>query len=474
MKVLFAVSEAAPFMKTGGLGDVAGSLPIALKNKDIDTAVIMPLYPKIRCEYNDKLEFIGSTYMHLAWRSSYVGIFKLTYENVDFYFIDNEYYFKRSSCYGEADDGERFAYFSKAVLEVLRTIDFVPDIIHLHDWQTGLIPLLLRDAYSGVPEYKNIKTVFTIHNIEYQGKCGLDFPDYVLGASNWSLPVLRQDECTNFMKGAIVMADKVTTVSETYSYEIRNEYYAHGLSYILNQNAYKLCGIVNGIDYNIFNPETDKYIYSNYSLKKLSGKAENKLALQKELGLEKNADAPIIAMITRLTGHKGIDLVKCIFHDLMQKNVQFVLLGTGEAEYENFFRDMQNQYPGKVSANITFNNELSHKIYAASDIYLMPSKAEPCGLSQLIAMRYGTIPVVRETGGLVDTVKPYNPENDEGTGFTFKTYNAHDMLDALSRAADAYSNKTLRRKLIKKCMQYDSSWDASADKYIDLYYDLLK
>lgn len=470
MNILFAASEAAPFIKTGGLGDVAQSLPQQLeKDENIEVRVVIPYYKSIKENPNFKVSFLTSFGVDLAWRRVHVGVFTAVYKGVTYYLVDNEFYFYRDGCYGYYDDGERFAYFSKAILEMLMHIDFAPDIIHINDWQTALVPAFLRAQYCHMQKYSHIRTVLTIHNIEYQGKVPNEFLSYVLGMDEGMRNVLTYGDCLNFLKSAIVLCDKITTVSKTYSFEIRYAYYAHGLEKILEENSYKLCGITNGINTDIFNPNKDKNIYVNYKAGEVLKKQDNKLALQKDLGLEQNPDIPMVSMITRLVSHKGLDLVECVSKEIMDLGVQFVVVGTGDEKYENHFRHMAYVYPGKVSANIKFDTALASKVYAGSDIFLMPSKSEPCGLSQLIAMRYGTIPVVRETGGLFDTVPALNTDTLEGRGFTFKVYNAHDMLDAVRRAVDFYHDKVKYTKVVKNIMKYDCSWKKAASEYINVY-----
>lgn len=471
MKILFAASEAAPFIKSGGLGDVLEALPKALSENDsYDVSVILPYYRSLKINPDFKPEFVTNFYMPLGWRASYVGVFRLKVKKVTYYFIDNEYYFNRDGgYYGHYDDGERFAYFSKAVLESLRYINYMPDIIHLNDWQTACIPVFYKAFYKNIPEYSHIKTVFTIHNIEYQGKMPLEFREATMGLSDEFAGVMEYDGCVNFMKSAIVLSDRITTVSETYSHEIMHAYFSHGLDPILRENEYKLTGIVNGINEEIFNPKTDKNLARNYSVGNLSGKAACKCALQSKLGLEIRNDIPIVSMVTRLVSHKGLDLVERVLPDMLNDNIQFVVVGTGDDKYEEMFRFAEYNYRGKMAACITFSSSLASEVYAGSDIFLMPSKSEPCGLSQLIAMRYGTIPVVRETGGLYDTVPALNPETMDGLGFTFKLFNAHDMLDAVRRATSFWHDSNKREKLIKKLMRRDSSWTEPVKAYANIY-----
>lgn len=470
MKVLFASSEAYPFAMSGGLADVAGALPKALRKRFVGCRVIMPLYSSISEEMRKKMTFLCNITVPVSWRRQYCGVFEAHVDGVIYYLIDNQYYFKRDGLYGHFDDAERFAFFSRAVLEVIAHIDFVPDIIHCNDWQTALIPLYLNLFYKSNPLYKDIKTVFTIHNIQYQGKYGHNLTGDVLGIPAECESLLDYDNCINLMKGAIQCCDKITTVSPTYSKEILDPYFSHGLDGILKQFTYKLTGIVNGIDTQVYNPETDPLIYKNYSVDEIDAKAYNKKMLQKELGLPEKADTPIIGIVTRLVKHKGIDLVKHVFEELLQKDVQFAILGSGEWEFEAFFNSMADKYPDKVGLTLGFKPQLAHRIYAGADIFLMPSQSEPCGLAQMVALRYGTIPIVRETGGLNDTIK--DSGDGKGNGFTFKSYNAHDMQNTVWRALDGYSDKKGWAILRKRAMECDNSWSASANAYIRLYKEL--
>ena len=476
MKILFAASEAAPYIKTGGLGDVMEALPAEIcKKTDDEVCVFLPYYKKIKFESDFCIELVKDFKTTLSWRNIYVGLFKAVSKNkkLTYYFIDNEYYFNRDDLYGYYDDGERFAYFCKAVLDSIQYIDFVPDIIHCNDWQTAAIPVLLNAFYRHSELYAKIKTVFTIHNIEYQGQVPDSFMEEILGLDEKYMPVLHLGDCVNLMKSAIVTADRITTVSKTYSFEIRNAYYARGLEGILSENGEKIRGIVNGINILLYNPKTDNCLEKNYSANDVSGKAACKQALQSELGLPERENVPVVAMIGRLVGHKGLELVKYVIGDIIARDIQFVVLGTGDKEFEDLFRNLQYANSEKMSINIKFDTCLANRIYAGADIFLMPSKSEPCGLAQLIAMRYGTIPIVRETGGLVDTVPPLNVVTLEGKGFTFKGYNAHDMLGAIDRAIAFYhEDKDKLSKLIKKLIKTDSSWDKPSMEYIDLYKEI--
>lgn len=471
MKVLFAASEAYPFAMSGGLADVAGALPKALRKRFVGCRVVLPMYSTIAQELKDKMTFITSITVPVAWRRQYCGIFEAHVDGVIYYLIDNQYYFKRDSLYGHYDDAERFAFFSRAVLEIIPYIDFTPDIIHCNDWQTALIPVYLNAFYRFNPLYGNMKTVFTIHNIQYQGKYGHELTEDVLGLPPENASLIDYDRCVNFMKGAIQCADKVTTVSPTYSREILDPYYSHGLDTILKMFTFKLTGIVNGIDTEVYNPETDPLIYKNFSVKKIDGKAVNKRKLQEELGLPQKADTPVIGIVTRLVKHKGIDLVKCVFEDMLRADLQFAILGSGEWEFETFFSEMAKKYPDKVGLKLGFNPQLAHRIYAGADIFLMPSQSEPCGLAQMVALRYGTIPIVRETGGLNDTIK--DSGDGEGNGFTFKSYNAHDMLNTVWRAITGYADKEGWAVLRDRAMKCDNSWGTSANAYIKLYKEII-
>ena len=467
-KILFVASEARPFIATGGLADVIGSLPQALaKDPAYDIRVVLPLYSDIKQEMRRKMSFLGNIYVPLAWRSQYCGIFRCKQEGVTYYFLDNEYYFKRGGCYGFYDDGERFAFFSRGVMEFLPFIGFYPDVLHCHDWQAALASIYLKTIYSKRPEYYNIRALFTIHNIEYQGKYSLDILEDLFGIPNEYKNLLEFDGCINLMKGAIECSEKFSTVSPTYANEIKTAQYAHGLQSVICKNAAKLTGVLNGIDVNSYDPTTDKSLFANYSPDNFEGKTICKKELQKMLGLPEK-DVPIIAMITRLVSHKGIELVKTVAEDILHEDLQFVLLGTGDTAYENYFRDLGKRYESKVSANIAFNGDLSRKIYSGSDIFLMPSVSEPCGLSQMIASRYATVPVVRETGGLYDSIKPYG---NGGNGFTFASCNAYDMLYVIHEALNTYKNKEEWTALMKKAASTDFSWSHSANEYKKLYED---
>lgn len=472
MKVLYATSEALPFIASGGLGDVAGSLPHALRKRLIGCRVVLPMYDTIKQELKDTMKFITHISVPVAWRRQYCGIFEAKHNGVIYYLIDNQYYFKRDTIYGHYDDAERFAFFSRAVLEIIPYIDFKPDIIHCNDWQTALTPVYYSAMYANSPGYENIKTIFTIHNIQYQGVYGKELLEDVLGIPADKASLLEYDGCINFMKGAIECADKVTTVSPSYADEILDPWYSHGLDSILNERRYKLSGILNGIDTVGYDPATDKCIKANFSADDVSSKKIDKKALQKEMGLPVKPGVPVIGMVTRLVSHKGLDLVKGILDELLATSeMQLVVLGSGDYEYESYFRWIAEKYPDKVGLRIGFVPELARKIYAGADMFLMPSKSEPCGLSQMVALRYGTVPIVRETGGLRDSITDCG--DGKGNGFTFKSYNAHDMLDAIRRALTLYYNGDWN-ELVLRALNCDFSWGRSANAYIRLYKETLK
>lgn len=468
-KILFVASESTPFIATGGLAEVIGSLSKALAaTGNYDVRVIIPLYSDIKREYREKFNYIGNFYVHLAWRNQYCGIFSYEQDGVTFYFIDNEFYFKRPGCYGYYDDGERFAFFSRSVLEVMPFINFYPDVMHCHDWQAALAAIYLKTNYCFRPEYQFIRALFTIHNIEYQGQYSLDLLCDLFDIYGSYQHIVEYNNAINLMKGAIECCERFSTVSPRYADEIKDAYYAHGLDQIVRNNAFKLRGILNGIDVDGYNSATDSHLYANFTPDDFSNKSLCKKGLQRLLGLPQKSDTPIISMVSRLVSHKGLDLVTNIIEELLQDDVQIVILGTGDAHFEGFFRSLANRYPEKLSANIVFNSDLSRKIYSGSDIFLMPSKSEPCGLSQMIACRYGTVPIVRETGGLYDSIKPL--EN----GYTFTNYNAHDMLYVIREAVSAYKNKEEWTKLMYRAATTDFSWGHSAKEYEALYLDMLK
>ena len=472
MKVLYVASEAVPFAKSGGLGDVAGALPAALRKKLVGVRVVLPLYQEIRQDLKDQLHFVKEIWVPLSWRSQYCGIFEAKIGGVMYYLLDNQYYFGRRGFYGHYDDAERFAFFSKAVLELLQHIDYEPDVINCNDWQTGMLPFYLNKFYRKIKEfYRQLQVVYTINNIQYQGVFYSDIVENVLGLDwqDYAGGYIQFDNCVNYMKTGIMAATAVTTVSPTYAGEIQNAYYGHGLQGLLQKENAKLSGIINGIDDEVYNPETDPHLFKNYTVETMQEKVVNKTELQKLLNLPVSAETPMIGMVTRLVDHKGMDLVARVLDEILADDVQLVVLGTGDWQYEEMLRRAAEQYPRKVSANITFNSDLAQKIYAGADIFLMPSQSEPCGLAQMIAMRYGTIPVVRETGGLKDTVSPYISWEGRGTGFTFADYNAHDMLYVIRQAEETYRNPQQWKTLMTNAMTQDFSWNGPAKEYLALY-----
>ena len=475
-KILFVGAEVMPFAATGGLGDVMGSLPTALAASGrVDVSVVMPLHGQVSPMWRQqmKLEYVST--VRLSWRQQYCAAYSLEKDGVTYYFIDNEYYFNRPALYGQYDDGERYAFFCMAVMEMLRETGNYPDILHAHDWQSALSIVYLNCLYRNRPGYGDIKTVFTIHNIEYQGN--YDFAIlgdiFALGENEHSL--MEYNGCINLMKAAIECADRVTTVSPRYAEEIRTDEYSHGLRASLERNAGKLRGILNGIDYEYYNPSKDKSIAATFSWRGMKGKAEDKAALQRETGLPERADVPMLSVISRLASHKGLDLIaECIYDIVAANDIQLVVLGKGEARYEHFFTTLQQRYPDKVRALITYDRDLSKRIYAATDIFLMPSRSEPCGLSQMIASRYGAIPVVRETGGLYDSIKPFWMDGAEirGNGFTFANYYASELKERTEAAISLWRDPELRKKFVSRIMRTDFSWGASAEKYIAMYDEL--
>ncbi len=473
MKVLYAASEALPFIASGGLADVAGSLPQALRKRLVGCRVVMPLYDGIKQELKDSMKFITSISVPVAWRRQYCGIFEAKAGGVIYYLLDNQYYFKRDSLYGFYDDAERFAFFARAILEIIPHIDFKPDIIHCNDWQTALTPLYYSTMYANQPGYENIKTVLTIHNIQYQGVYGEELIDNVVGIDHAHKNLIEYDGAVNLMKAGIECANAVTTVSPSYAKEILDPWYSHGLDTILRERSYKLRGILNGIDVENYNPETDKDVFKNYSVDNMRGKAVNKRELQKLLGLPEKKDTPVMGMVTRLVSHKGLDLCKAVLDELLATtDIQLVVLGSGDYQYEEFFRGLAQRYPEKVGLCLGFIPDLARKIYAGSDMFLMPSKSEPCGLSQMVALRYGSIPIVRETGGLRDSVT--DSGDNMGNGFVFSSYNAHDMLHAIKRAVEGYQDTKGWSILVKRAMESDNSWGKSANEYIKMYKEVLK
>ena len=476
MQIVFASAECAPFVKTGGLGDVAGSLPAALVRAGAEVIVMVPKYATIKDEYKAQMEHFSDFYVSLGWRNEYCGLEKLEHDGVTYMFIDNERYFARDYPYGFFDDGERFAFFSKAITESLQHLPagFECDILHCNDWQTALAPVFLREFYQGLPLYDRVKTVFSIHNVAFQGQFSDTVMEDILGVAHIPAAAsqLRCDACSvNYMLGALRYADAITTVSPTYANEIQTPEFGEGLDSVLRERSYALQGILNGIDVAGFDPATDKRIAANYTVEDRSGKAVCKAKLQEELGLEVRDDRPLMVMVTRLTRQKGLDLVMYALDRILAGGVQVAVLGTGDRDYEDGLRYFQDKYPGTMAARIEFDPALSQRMYAAADMFLMPSKFEPCGLSQIIAMRYGTLPIVRETGGLKDTVIPYNEFTGEGTGFSFSNFNGDEMGDAVFRAARLFwDNREAWDQLVTQAMSQDFSWTRSADKYLDLYF----
>ena len=477
MKVLFVASEAYPFIKTGGLGDVAYALPKALRKLGIDVRVIIPKYSNIPLSFKSCMESVASFNVEVGWRNKYCGLEQLMYDGVPYYFVDNEYYFKRPHIYGDYDDGERFAFFSKAILEAIKYMgDFKPDIIHCNDWQSAVVPILLKDKYSEDDLYNEIKSVFTIHNLQYQGV----FPKeslYDLLNLDWKYfndNEMKFYDAISFMKAGIVFADVVTTVSKTYSKEIQTPFYGERLDGLLSSRASNLYGIVNGIDYELYDPKVDKKIFYNYNLLNMEQKVKNKLKLQEKLGFIVNEDIPMIGIVTRLVKQKGLDLIVEKLREILSLDIQVVLLGNGDGYYEDIFQYYASIYSSRISSNIIFDDRLAQQIYAASDMFLMPSLFEPCGIGQLIALKYGSIPITRETGGLKDTIIPYNEYTGNGNGFSFSNYNGKELLDTINRALDLYKNKIAWNKLVQNAMASDNSWEKSARNYMKLYNDLKK
>ena len=471
MKILYVSSEAFPFCKTGGLADVAGSLPPALARNGDDVAVILPLYGQIGRQWRQQMTFRRYIYVDLGWRHQYCGLFSLERDGVTWYFVDNEHYFCRGALYGEFDDGERFAFFCKAVIDLLPSLDWMPDILHCNDWHTAMLPMLAKTQYGGAIQ-GSLRWLLTIHNIAYQGKFGFDYVQDLLGIEDqyYTPEFMELNGCASFLKAGCVFADRINTVSPTYAQEIKTAYFGEGLEGILSARSSELSGIINGIDTRVFNPYTDPALPARYHKGRLSGKRLCKLELQRGFGLEQRAEAPIFAMVTRMTEQKGFDLVERMLDELMQYNdMQFFMLGSGDKDYEDFMRNSETRYKGRLCAFIGYNEELSHRVYAGADFLLMPSRFEPCGLSQMIAMRYGTLPVVRETGGLKDSVKPYNRYTGEGTGFSFADFNAHEMKDAVLLALECYHKPEIMQSLIRQAMEADFSFDRSSEEYAKLY-----
>lgn len=477
MKIGFVASEAVPFIKTGGLADVAGALPKALAAMGHDVRVFIPKYGQIPQKYKNEMQHVWDGELPVAWRRKFVGIEKLVRDGVTWYFVDNEGYFNRDGFYGYEDDAERFSFFSRAVLNSLPALDFFPDILHANDWHAALVPVFLRLEHMGDGRYEGIRSVFTIHNLKYQGVFDKRVMTDVLGL-DWKYfnnGDLEYYDAVNFMKGGIVYADKVTTVSRTYAEEIQYEYFGEGLNGLLRSLGDRLTGIVNGIDNESYNPRTDRHLLYPYGSKNLQLKIDNKAALQHQLGLPEQRRVPMVAMVTRLVEAKGLDLVMRIIDELLnQEDMQFVLLGVGDHEYEEWFRELAWRHPNKVSVNLSFSAELAQRIYASADIFLMPSKYEPCGIGQLIAMRYGAVPIVRGTGGLKDTVQPYDKLTGEGNGFVFPNYNAHELLFTMKRALSLFKDLTAWKALARNAMETDYGWSRSAQEYRALYEGLKK
>ncbi|EGO61725.1 glycogen synthase GlgA [Acetonema longum] len=473
-KVLFAAAESVPFAKTGGLADVIGSLPKALQKEGWDVRIIMPRYGDIAEPFRRQMQTLATLTVQVGWRNQYCGVQTLVYEGLTFYFLDNEYYFKRPGLYGYYDDGERFAYFSRAVLEALPVIGFQPDIIHCHDWHAAMIPVLLTAQYRQRKQYRRMKTVFTVHNLHYQGH----FPYEVLGDlfglghEHFTNETLEFYGMVNFLKGGLVYSDRLTTVSRSYAAEIQTPFYGEKLEGLLQKRSHELAGIVNGIDYELYNPASDSALFARYDRQSPEKKLFNKTRLQAMLGLQVSESVPMLAVVSRLVKAKGIDLIARVLEEILSRDVQLVILGTGEEKYEGLFRVAAHRHPGQVSANIFFDETLARRIYAASDIFLMPSLFEPCGIGQLIAMRYGSLPLVRETGGLRDTVLSYNEATGEGNGFSFTNYNAHDMLHTMERAVRMYQDRPLWHHLAAQSMSRDYSWQSAARQYVTLYQSL--
>lgn len=472
MNILYVTSEAVPFCKTGGLADVAGSLPPSLAANGDRVSVILPLYETVKDKWGEKLHFEKWTFVRLAWRSVYCGLFSVEREGVTWYFVDNESYFRRSDLYGYYDDGERFAFFSRAVTELLRSLPEKPDVVHCNDWQSALVPVYIRDEAVRNDFYKSIRTVITVHNIEYQGRYGRETVEDLFGLDRgwFDGGTLEFGGDVNLLKGGIVTADAVTAVSPTYAQELKCAYFAHGLENVMRMSEGKLHGVLNGIDMKRYDPAHDESLAAPYSADDLTGKRRDKAALQKLVGLREAPGTPILAMVTRLVSHKGLDLVCETLDTIMEKDVQLVVLGKGDAKYETFFEYARARYGGRMAVHLGYSEELAMQIYAGADLFLMPSKSEPCGLSQMIAMRYGTLPIVRETGGLKDTVHAYEAWNGAGNGFTFANYNAGDMCHVICQAIDLYhNNRDVYALLQKRGMTADFSWKRSAQAYRDIY-----
>jgi starch synthase len=473
MRILFAASEAVPFVKTGGLADVIGSLPKELKKQELDVRVILPKYLAIPENFKSKMKRRVTCTVPVGWRQQYCGIEELEWDGVTYYFVDNEYYFKREGVYGFYDEAEQFAFFARAVLEVLPQLEFQPDILHCHDWHTGMIPVFLHSHYRKIPFYRSMRTVFTIHNLKYQGVFPYEVLHDLLGLGDdyFTLDRLEFYGNISYMKGGLMYADRITTVSPSYAEEIQHPYYGERLDGVLRARGTDLCGIVNGIDYETYNPQSDPHLFVNYR-RSPAKKQKNKLSLQQMLHLSSGENIPLIAIVSRLVEQKGLDLIACVLDEIMAQDVQLVVLGTGEAKYEQLFLEAKHRYPDKLAIRLLFDEGLARKIYAAADLFLMPSLFEPCGIGQLIALRYGAVPIVRETGGLRDTVQAYNEATGEGNGFTFTNYNAHDMLYTIGRALTFYRDKASWARILDNGQKADCSWIQSARQYHMLYQHL--
>ena len=472
MKTLFVAAECAPFFKTGGLGDVAGALPKALKEKGTDIKVVLPFFTKMPQRYKDQLQDLFSYDVYVGWRKQYCGVKYLQMNGIDYYFLDNLYYFDRPELYGYFDDGERFAFYQQAVIELMEKIDFIPDVMHLNDYHTSFIPCLLKEKYRWIQKFSKIRTVLTIHNIEFQGQYdrGILYDLFGMGSERYDDGSIRFNDCVNFMKAGILYADRVTTVSPSYAEEIKTPEFGAGLDVMLRMERGKLSGIVNGIDYDTFDPAKDPALFANYDQRHLDKKIENKVQLQKYLELPVRPEVPVIGIVSRLTYQKGFHLLLQEMDNLLQFDVQLVLIGTGDPNFENQFRHFGEKYPTKTSIQIAFDVTLAQKVYAGADMFLMPSAFEPCGLSQMISMRYGTLPIVHEIGGLRDTVEPYNPITNEGTGFGFNIYESFYLMNAMKQAIELYQNHPdIWRGLMREAMSRDFSWDGSSEQYLELY-----
>ncbi len=472
MQILFVSTEAEPFAKSGGLGDVVGSLPKELIKQGADVRVVLPLYQSIKQKYQDQLQFLYEYNVDLAWRNLYCGLYQIDYEGIVYYFLDNENYFGRESYYGYFDDGERFAFYSKAVLLMLKKLDWLPKVLHCNEWQTSLVPIYLKSELISDIFYNDMRTVFTIHNVEYQGLFDSGVVQDLFGISQSHFALIEYNGIINLLKGAIVCCDKLTTVSPTYAKELQDPYFSHKLDPVISQYAYKFVGIINGIDQEKYNPETDPLLFLNYTPRAIKRKSANKIKLQDRMGLIQDPKIPLVGMIGRLVAHKGIDLIAQDFDALLLEQVQIIILGTGDEAYQDFFLKKAQDYPGRVAVSIHFSPELANKIYAGSDFFLMPSKSEPCGIAQMISLRYGTIPIVRETGGLRDSIQAFNPNTQKGNGVTFVHYEKEELLYAINRGLELYKDPKNWRKLVANAFKSDFSWKKSANDYMNLYQSL--